>query len=44
MSDGLPADYAFAVFSVALSCIIHMSSLVVQLISVAFLFNGFKVR
>ncbi|XP_015110347.1 protein RFT1 homolog [Diachasma alloeum] len=42
-SETLPDYYTFAVISVALSCVIHLLSLVVQLVSSAFLFNRFKV-
>ncbi|XP_063993350.1 protein RFT1 homolog [Diachasmimorpha longicaudata] len=42
-SEILPDYYTFAVISVAISCVIHLSSLVVQLVSSAFLFNRFKV-
>ncbi|XP_011311401.1 protein RFT1 homolog [Fopius arisanus] len=42
-SETLPDYYTFAVISVAISCVIHLLSLVAQLVSSAFLFNRFKV-
>lgn len=43
-SEALPAYYTFAVWAVALSCIIELSSLIVQLVASAFLFVRLKVR
>ncbi|XP_043266072.1 protein RFT1 homolog [Colletes gigas] len=42
-SEALPAYYTFAVWAVALSCIIEMSSLIVQLVASAFLFVRLKI-
>lgn len=41
--EELPPYYTFAVWAVALSCIIELSSLVVQLVSSAFLFVRLKI-
>lgn len=43
-SEALPSYYTFAVWAVALSCIIELSSLIVQLVASAFLFVRLKVR
>lgn len=43
-SEELPSYYTFAVWAVALSCIIELSSLIVQLVASAFLFVRLKVR
>lgn len=43
-SETLPSYYTFAVWAVALSCIIELSSLIVQLVASAFLFVRLKVR
>lgn len=43
-SEALPLYYTFAVWAVALSCIIELSSLIVQLVASAFLFVRLKVR
>lgn len=43
-SEILPPYYTFAVWAVALSCIIELSSLIVQLVASAFLFVRLKVR
>ncbi|XP_047365964.1 protein RFT1 homolog isoform X2 [Vespa velutina] len=42
-SESLPPYYTFAVWAVALSCIIELSSLIVQLVANAFLFVKLKV-
>lgn len=42
-SETLPPYYTFAVWAVALSCIIELSSLIVQLVANAFLFVKLKV-
>lgn len=41
--EELPAYYTFAVWAVAVSCVIELSSLVVQLVSSAFLFVRLRV-
>lgn len=43
-SESLPPYYTFAVWAVALSCIIELSSLIVQLVANAFLFVKLKVN
>lgn len=43
-AEALPPYYTFAVWAVGLSCIIELSSLVVQLVASAFLFVRLKVR
>jgi len=43
-TETLPSYYTFAVWAVGLSCIIELSSLVVQLVASAFLFVRLKVR
>lgn len=43
-SEALPAFYTFAVCAVAVSCVIELSSLVVQLVASAFLFVRLRVR
>lgn len=42
-TEALPPYYAFAVWAVGLSCIIELSSLIVQLVASAFLFVRLKV-
>ncbi|XP_017878351.1 protein RFT1 homolog isoform X1 [Ceratina calcarata] len=42
-SEALPSYYTFAVWAVALSCIIELSSLIVQLVASAFLFVRLKI-
>ncbi|XP_043275965.1 protein RFT1 homolog [Venturia canescens] len=42
-TEALPSYYSFAVVAVAISCIIELSSLVVQLVSSAFLFVRLKI-
>lgn len=43
-TEALPPYYTFAVWAVGLSCVIELSSLVVQLAASAFLFVRLKVR
>lgn len=43
-TETLPQYYTFAVWAVGLSCIIELSSLIVQLVASAFLFVRLKVR
>lgn len=43
-TEALPSYYTFAVWAVGLSCIIELSSLIVQLVANAFLFVRLKVR
>ncbi|XP_076241355.1 man(5)GlcNAc(2)-PP-dolichol translocation protein RFT1 [Calliopsis andreniformis] len=43
VSEALPAYYTFAVWAVALSCIIELSSLIIQLVASAFLFVRLKI-
>lgn len=43
-TEALPSYYTFAVLAVGLSCIIELSSLIVQLVASAFLFVRLKVR
>lgn len=42
-SEMLPQHYAFAVYAVAVSCVIELLSLVVQLVASAFLFVRLKI-
>lgn len=42
-AEPLPSYYTFAVLAVAVSCVIELASLVVQLVSNAFLFVRLKV-
>lgn len=42
-SETLPPYYTFAVWAVALSCVIELSSLIVQLVASAFLFVRLKI-
>lgn len=42
-SEALPPFYNFAVYAFALSCLIELSSLVVELVAEAFLFIRLKV-
>lgn len=43
-SEVLPAYYTFAVVAVAVSCVIEMMSLSIELVASVFLFVRFKVR
>lgn len=43
-AEALPSYYTFAVWAVGLSCVIELSSLIVQLVASAFLFVRLKVR
>lgn len=43
VSEALPSYYTFAVWAVALSCIIELSSLIIQLVASAFLFVRLKI-
>ncbi|XP_058802883.1 protein RFT1 homolog [Phymastichus coffea] len=42
-SETLPPYYTFAVYAVAISCVIELLSLVVQLVASAFLFNRLRI-